>query len=78
MKKGSFAKIPIIWNEAQRKLTFGAREGKYPGLSEKQTFHIVWVSAGHGAGEAPVTSPDQTVSYQGYEISVSAPPDPAK
>jgi len=70
-EKGSFTKIPISWNDAQRKLTFGARVGTYSGLPGKQIFHIVWVSADHGAGESPVTSPDQTVSYDGHEISVS-------
>jgi hypothetical protein len=34
---------------------------------------IVWVSAGHGSGVAPVANPDKIVEYSGQAISVQAP-----
>jgi alpha-D-xyloside xylohydrolase len=73
-EKGSFAQVPLTWNDKSRTLTIGARKGSYNGMPEQQTFHVIWVSPGHGAGESLVSNSDQTVAYDGHEISISAPP----
>ncbi|MGA3171681.1 MAG: TIM-barrel domain-containing protein [Chthoniobacteraceae bacterium] len=72
-EKGAYSEIPISWNDSTNKLTFGARKGSYPGMPAKCTFDIVWVSPGHGNGEALTTKPDSVVSYSGKGLSIQAP-----
>jgi alpha-D-xyloside xylohydrolase len=72
-EQGAHALIPLRWSESARTLTIGDREGTYPEMPASIPIHIVWVSAGHGSGLAPVASPDKTVEYTGKAISVQAP-----
>ena len=69
-EKGVHAVIPISWSEADKTLTIGERAGKYPGMPEKITFNLVWVSAEHGTGEAVEGKADRTVIYSGSAVSV--------
>ena len=69
-EKGVHAVIPISWSEADKTLTIGEREGKYPGMPEKITFNVVWVSAEHGVGEAVEGKADRSVVYSGSAVSV--------
>lgn len=69
-EKGVHAVIPISWSEADKTLTIGDREGKYPGMPEKITFNVVWVSAEHGVGEAVEGKADRSVVYSGSAVSV--------
>lgn len=71
-EKGAHSVIPISWKEAERKLTIGARQGSFPGMLAKRTFHIVWVGPNHGTGMTEA-KPDQVVSYDGAEVSVTKP-----
>jgi alpha-D-xyloside xylohydrolase len=68
---GAYATIPLGWNDATHTLTLGARQGSYPGMPEQRTFHIVWVSAGHGEGVGSTEPVDQRVTYSGSEVSVT-------
>ncbi len=70
---GAHETIPIRWNQASRTLTIGARRGSYPGMPQKQIFHVVWVRPGHGVGEAVTRHPDQTIQYDGKPVSVREP-----
>jgi alpha-D-xyloside xylohydrolase len=72
-EKGAHALIPLRWSEASKTLTIGERQGEYPGMPKQMTFHIVWVSAGHGVGEGVEIRPDKTVQYEGKTITVQAP-----
>ena len=72
-ERGAHSSIPLRWSESTRTLTIGDQEGRYPQMPESVQFKIVWVSAGHGAGLAPVANPDKTVEYTGKAISVQAP-----
>ena len=72
-ERGAHSNIPLRWSESTRTLTIGDQEGRYPKMPERVQFKIVWVSAGHGAGLAPVANPDKTVEYTGKAISVQAP-----
>jgi alpha-D-xyloside xylohydrolase len=69
-ERGAYATIPFIWNEAKQTLTIGKREGKFPGMLKERSFHIVFVSIGHGSGNANTDSIDRTVSYSGGAIDV--------
>ena len=72
-EKGAHSLISLHWSQANRTLTIGDRERQYPGMPASIQMNIVWVSNEHGAGPAPVASPDKTIEYTGKAISVQAP-----
>jgi alpha-D-xyloside xylohydrolase len=77
---GSFATIPISWNDATKTLTFGARQGSFPGMLASRTFRVIWVYPGHGIGSPADGPADQQVIYNGAQTSVvmsSSPSAPA-
>ncbi len=69
-EKGMHATIPIQWSDADNTLMVGDRAGRYPGMPDEMTFHIVWVGPNHGAGEAVELHPDRMVHYRGTSVSV--------
>lgn len=71
-EKGVCATIPFAWNEAKQTLAIGPREGKFPGMLQERTFHIVFVSPGHGIGAEPEEKPGQIVRYTGRPLEISA------
>ena len=56
-ESGSYATIPITWNEGAKTLTIGQRQGSFPGMLTSRTFNVVWVSAGRGTGIANTAAP---------------------
>jgi len=72
-EKGAHAETLITWKQVTKTLTFGARRGSFAGMPAKRTFHVVWVTTGHGGGEEPTAKADAVVSYEGKEISIQAP-----
>ena len=68
-EQGAHATIPIHWDDAARTLTFGARQGSYPGMAAGHTFNVVIVTAGHGVGAEATAAPDKTVSYSGAKTA---------
>jgi alpha-D-xyloside xylohydrolase len=70
-EKGMRAVIPIRWDDTNRTLTIGERQGTFPGMLEHCTFHIVLVSEGHGAGPEPTVRADKTVEYAGKGITIA-------
>jgi len=71
-EKGDYATIPISWSEATRKLTIGPRHGSFRGMLKKRTFHVVWVSPGHGTGIPSTKLPDAVVHYTGKAVTITA------
>ena len=69
-EKGIHSIVPLKWSEADKTLTIGDRVGTFPGMPKETTFHIVWVSTNHGAGETVEGNPDRTVIYRGSSVSV--------
>ena len=72
-ENGAYSIIPLRWSESTRTLTIGDREGSFAEMPQSMTIKIVWVSAGHGSGVAPVASPDKIVEYTGKARSIQAP-----
>ena len=64
-EQGAHSIIPIHWDDASRTLTFGARQGSYPGMEPGHTFNVVIVSRGHGVGGEVTSAPDKTIRYDG-------------
>jgi len=67
-EKGVFATVPIHWNETTQTLTIGERKGRFPGMLEKRTFHVVFVGENHGSGIDPTLRADKTVLYAGQNM----------
>ncbi len=63
-EKGKRTTITFTWHDETRKLTISARDGTFPAMLQKRTFHIVLVGRAHGIGE-DLTYPDRTVLYDG-------------
>ena len=69
-KDGASTEIPFRWNEQTQTLTIGTRTGSFPGMMQQRTFRIVKVSTENGYGDQPAARIDQTVTYDGNEVSV--------
>jgi len=63
--------IPMSWNDAAGVLTIGARQGSYPGMTDKRAFRIVAVGSGHGIGGEVTSKADKEVVYEGNEIKMN-------
>jgi alpha-D-xyloside xylohydrolase len=69
-KRGVFATIDFDYDDKKMTLRIGERQGAFPGMLEKRTFHIVIVKTGHGTGIDSSFRIDKTVIYSGDEIHV--------
>ena len=72
-EKGTFATIPISWNDAKHSLEIGKRAGEFPGMLKERTFNVVWVSKDHGAGVATTEKADAVVHYNGKAVTIPGP-----
>jgi alpha-D-xyloside xylohydrolase len=66
-KNGQFQKIPIRYNDAEKKVIIGKSEGNYPGCLQKRFFQIVVVDARNGGGHDRTKTEKYTVLYEGKE-----------
>ncbi len=69
-EQGACATYELRWNERRGELTIGARQGEFPGMVRRRTFHIVWVGEQHGTGLEETPCPDATVVYDGQALTV--------
>ena len=70
-EKGQFAIIPLVWNEPNRTLTIGKRQGSFSGMLENRIFQIVWITNQHPVPLDFDLHPDRVVDYNGEEISIA-------
>lgn len=63
-EKGEFSRIPLNWDDSERTLTIGAREGSYKGMYETRTIHAV-LTTPEGAEDI-----DFQVQYDGNETTI--------
>jgi alpha-D-xyloside xylohydrolase len=66
--KGQHATISLHWNDAAKTLTFGTREGSYPGMVVKRTFNVVVVGEGRGVGVGDYIAQARGVLYMGDRV----------
>jgi alpha-D-xyloside xylohydrolase len=66
--KGQHATVQLHWDDAAKTLTFGAREGTFPGMQEKHTFNVVVVGEGRGVGIGDSTAQARGVVYKGDRL----------
>jgi len=70
-EKGVYATIPFSWDEATHTLAIGDRTGSFPGILERRTFRVVFVTENHGTGDGLTENADKTVEYSGKKVTVS-------
>ncbi len=64
-ERGELSRIPIGWNDDQRVLILGKREGSFPQMLQERKFEIVLVSHAHPVGFSFAPKPVKTVVYDG-------------
>jgi alpha-D-xyloside xylohydrolase len=73
-ERGDYARIPLTYNESTHTLTLSTREGTYPGMQEKRTLQVVWISKDRPQGVALETPANaQTLAYEGKEVRLTMP-----
>ena len=68
-EKGAHATIALHWDDGAKTLTFGAREGSFPGMLAEHTFRVVLVRSGHGVGIGETASVEKAVVYNGAKVA---------
>jgi alpha-D-xyloside xylohydrolase len=68
-EQGKYSKIVMSWNETEKTLTIGNRQGDFPGMLKNRTFRIVWVNSKNGTGIEPAKKA-VTVEYSGKELKI--------
>lgn len=73
-EKSDFSRILIQWNDADRKLTLGKREGTFAGMLKERTFEVVLVSKQRPVGFAPEPDKqpksDKSIRYDGKAVEL--------
>ncbi|HNX05624.1 MAG TPA: glycoside hydrolase family 31 protein, partial [Opitutales bacterium] len=69
-ENGAYARTLISWNDAEKTLTIGERDGSFPGMAEKRKISVVIVGEGRGAGKQLEAKPDKSLTYSGKAVSV--------
>jgi alpha-D-xyloside xylohydrolase len=68
-EKGQYATYDLVWNDAARSLTVGARKGTYPGLVQTRKLNLVLVTPGNATAIEPATA-TRSVTYSGKPLAV--------
>ena len=68
-EQGKYAMIPMEYDEEEKTLTIGKREGSFSGMLEKRTFTVVKVNPDK-AQPFDLNAKGVTVDYTGEEVSV--------
>jgi alpha-D-xyloside xylohydrolase len=73
-ERGAYSRIPMVYDDANGRLTIGVRSGSYAGMQATRTFLIRWITPGEERAadfSAPV---DLSVQYSGQALSVAVTP----
>ncbi|HEX6881054.1 MAG TPA: glycoside hydrolase family 31 protein [Terriglobales bacterium] len=70
-EKGVHATIAFHWDDANKKLSIGDRQGEFPGMLKDRKFRVVLVREGHGTGVGQTRQADKEVEYSGKAIAVT-------
>ena len=68
-EKGEFSDIPLTYNDKNRTLTIGKREGSFKGMKENRDFNIVLVDPANPVRDA-YTVKGKEVRYNGNPVTV--------
>jgi alpha-D-xyloside xylohydrolase len=68
---GSFAEIPLHWDDGTQTLTIGKRRGTFDGMLNQRTFQIVLISKNKPVGFSFAPVADRTIFYSGKETKIT-------
>ncbi len=68
-EQGQYSTITFTWNDDDRTLTIGDRQGSYPGMLKNRCFNVTLVSENTTAGNIPA-KPTKKVAYNGRKNTV--------
>ena len=68
-EKGEYATYDLTWDDAAKKLTVGARKGKFAEMIASRKLNVVLAAPNQNAGIADATSA-KTVTYEGKQVEV--------
>ncbi len=71
-QKGAFSRIPLSYDDKTGTLTIGARAGSYPGMVDKRTFRVRFLTPGIATASG-FDDFDSEVAYSGGSIRVRRP-----
>lgn len=69
-EKGAYTTIPFTWNEAEKNLTIGKREGSFNGMLKKRSFKVVLIKPGNNPADKSAVTVTKKVSYSGKPVKV--------
>ena len=69
-EKGAFSKITFEYNDADKTIVIGERDGSYPDMLTNRTFNIVYIQPDKNAGWDVKKEPSAVVKYTGKEVAV--------
>lgn len=69
-QRGAYATIPLNWDEAAKTLSFGQRNGDFPGMLKERSFRVVFVSPRDAAPGTATQQPASLVRYAGKAMEV--------
>jgi alpha-D-xyloside xylohydrolase len=64
-EQGTFATIPLSYNEDAKELVIGKRQGSFPGMLMKRTFEFIFISMHKPSGMDFQSAPDLVITYDG-------------
>ncbi|MDR1683267.1 MAG: DUF5110 domain-containing protein [Candidatus Symbiothrix sp.] len=67
-EKGFYSTIDFRWNDKDKTLTIGDRNGTFQGMLKNRKFRIVLVDKGNGVGVEETAKADKTADYNGKTI----------
>lgn len=68
---GARATIHLHWDNRRNLLSIGDRSGTFHGMQTKNTFQIVLVRPGHGAGIRSDSGFDRSITYNGHRLKIN-------
>ena len=69
-EEGKFSTIPFTYNNQNKTLTIGNREGSFNEMLEERRFEVVFVSPDKSVGFNPDAANGQLVDYSGQAVEV--------
>jgi alpha-D-xyloside xylohydrolase len=72
-ERGEFSRIPISWDDTAKKLTIGARSGRFNGILAERTFQVVWVTPSAPVAFSFTPKIAASVHYTGEPVTVQMP-----
>jgi len=69
-EQGAHSTITFNWNQAERTLTVGQREGRFKGMHKKRRFDIIVVEPSNNPADADATTVTRRITYRGKQKTV--------